>query len=282
MTDYQTARASLGARLREVRGESGLSGRALAQELGWHPSKVSKLELGRQTASVDDLKAWAGACGAADAAPELIAMRRTLETHYASWRRQLAGGTRAEQAAFVDLESRTYRLRAFESAVVPGILQTPEYARHLLQAVVDLHGAPDDIEAGVGARMERARILSDPLTKLDIVMWEPVLYARLCPREVMIAQLEYITHLIAGRRVAIGVVPLRSRLPAVPEHGFWIFDDDRVNVETTGAELTLTDGDSIAPYRRVFAELSAVAVRGTAALRLVERARYGLGSESGA
>src|SRR5690606_27726366 len=97
MTDYQTARTSLGARLREIRMEAGLSGRALAQALGWHPSKVSKLELGRQTASVADLKAWAAACDVPETAAELLAMRRTLETHYASWRRQLAGGTRRSE-----------------------------------------------------------------------------------------------------------------------------------------------------------------------------------------
>ena len=91
MTDYQLACTSLGARLREIRVAAGLSGRALAQALGWHPSKVSKLELGRQTASVEDLKAWAGACGAPGSIAELLAMRRTLETHYANWRRQLAG-----------------------------------------------------------------------------------------------------------------------------------------------------------------------------------------------
>lgn len=274
MTDYQTARVSLGARLREVRVDARLSGRELAQALGWHPSKVSKLELGRQTASVGDLKVWAAACNASATAAELIAMRRTLETHYASWRRMLAGGTRAKQADFIGLEGRMRRLRAFESAVIPGLLQTPEYARCILRNVVALHDAPDDIEAGVRARMDRARVLGASGREFDIVMWEPVLHMRLCPREVMVDQLEHLAEAIVGTGTAIGVVPLSIQLPALPEHGFWIFDDDRVILETTGAELTLTDDDAITPYRKVFAELSRAAVRGPAALRIVERIRH--------
>lgn len=276
MTDYQTARTSLGARLREIRMEAGLSGRALAQALGWHPSKVSKLELGRQTASVADLKAWAAACDVPETAAELLAMRRTLETHYASWRRQLAGGTRARQATFVDVESRMRRLRAFETAVVPGLMQTPDYARYVLRNVVALHGAPDDVEAGVRTRMERARVLEDPGKTFDIVLWEPVLYARVCPGEVVVGQLDRIAELTIRKGSMIGIVPLHIRLPAIPEHGFWIFDDDRVNVETVGAELSLTDNDAIEPYRRVFTRLSQAALRGQAALRLVARARHQL------
>lgn len=46
MTDYRTARASLGVRLRELREQAGLSGRELAVRAGWHPSKVSRLERG--------------------------------------------------------------------------------------------------------------------------------------------------------------------------------------------------------------------------------------------
>lgn len=276
MTDYQTARVSLGARLREVRTEARLSGRALAQVLGWHPSKVSKLELGRQTASVHDLEEWARACGVPAVAHELVAMRRTLETHYASWRRRLSGGTRPEQTGFIELESRTLRLRAFETAVVPGILQTPEYARCLLEKAVTLHGSPDDVEDGVRARMERARILEEPDRDLDIIVWEPVLYTRICPRDVMAAQLGRLAELSVRKGVDLGVLPLRVRVPFLPEHGFWIFDDDRVNVETIGAELTLTDDEAIAPYRRVFTELSGAAVRGREALRHVAHARNAL------
>lgn len=48
-TDFQTAREALGARLRELRAETGLEGKAIAAELGWQTSKVSRLQNGKQT-----------------------------------------------------------------------------------------------------------------------------------------------------------------------------------------------------------------------------------------
>lgn len=281
MTDYQTARVSLGARLREVRTEAGLSGRVLAQKLGWHPSKVSKLELGRQTASVADLAAWAQACESPQAAAELIAQRRALETHYTTWRRRLAAGTRARQTASVALDRRTRMLRVFESMCVPGLLQTADYAWHMMRPGAVLHSAPDDLGAGVRTRMERQRILDEPDRRFDFVLWEPALWMRPCPAAVMAAQLDHIAALIARGRGDIGVVPRDIRLCALPAHGFWIFDDDRILVETIGAELCLTDDDAITPYRKVFAELSKAAVRGPAALRIVARIRHELAGEPG-
>lgn len=281
MTDYQTARVSLGARLREVRTEAGLSGRALAQELGWHPSKVSKLELGRQTATVADLTLWAQVCGSPQLAAELIAQRRALETHYTTWRRRLAAGTRARQAASIALEDRTRSLRVFESMCIPGLLQTAEYAWHVMRPGSVLHRAPDDLGVGVWTRMARQRILDEPDRRFDLVLWEPAMWMRPCPSAVMTAQLDYIAALIARGKGNIGVVPRDIRLAALPVHGFWIFDDDRVHVETIGAELRLTDDDAITPYRTVFAELSKVAVRGPAALRIVARACHELASKPG-
>ncbi|WP_017623150.1 helix-turn-helix domain-containing protein [Nocardiopsis chromatogenes] len=274
MNDYQTARHALGTRLRELRSDAGLSGRSLADLLGWPPSKVSKLENGRQTASGDDLRAWAAACAAPGAAGELIAQRRAMETHYASWRRQLAAGTRARQRAFGQDENASARIRVFESACVPGLLQTPEYARHMLRRTVELHRAPDgDVEEGVRARMRRQEVLYEPHRRFEVLMWEPALRMLICPEEVMAGQLDRIAGMVGMRSVDIAVVPAGARLRVVPSHGFWIFDDRMVVVETIGAELRLDDPEAVVPYRAVFEALSAAAVREAAAHRLLARIR---------
>lgn len=273
MTDYQTARTSLGVQLRELRTDAGLSGRDLATRLGWHPSKVSRLEHGKQTATVEDLTAWAAACGQPAAGRGLIAQRRSLETHYASWRRQLAGGTRARQVAFAELERGTRCFRIFESACVPGLLQTRDYAAPMIRRGIRLHDTPNDRDAAVHARLERQRILRESGRAFHILIWEPALLVRLCADDAMAAQLDHISASITQGRHDIGIVPVDARLDVVPSHGFWIFDDTQVLVETVSAELCLTDDDAITPYRQVFAELSHAAERGHDAVRLVERAR---------
>jgi transcriptional regulator with XRE-family HTH domain len=276
MTDYQTARISLGVRLRELRDEAGLSGRELAFRAGWHPSKVSRLERGNQTAMAEDLRRWARLCGRDDAAEGLVAQLGTLETHYTSWRRRLSAGNQARQQNAVDLESRTRKLHVFESVCVPGLLQTPGYARAMISRAVELHGTPTDVEEGVRKRMERRAILNARDKQLQILLWEPILRTRQASPKVQVEQLDHLAERVRRGPEGIGIIPLATQLMASPMHGFWLYDDNRVIVETIGAELCLTDDDAVEPYRRVFSALSRSAVRGRAALELVERARSAL------
>ncbi|MFW6640917.1 Scr1 family TA system antitoxin-like transcriptional regulator [Nocardiopsis algeriensis] len=97
------------------------------------------------------------------------------------------------------------------------------------------------------------------------------------PDTVMVEQLSRVVTEIARARAEIGVIPMGVSMDVVPSLGFWVFDDDRVLVETIGAELCLTEDVAIAPYVRMFEELSRSALRGPAAIRLVEAVRRGLG-----
>lgn len=108
-TDFQSGREALGTRVRELRAEAGLNGKEFAARLGWQPSKVSRLQAGKQTPTHADLEAWATAADRTDALPELKGRLNGLETTYRSWRRQAAAGHRARQeqaAGFVRLGRR--------------------------------------------------------------------------------------------------------------------------------------------------------------------------------
>ncbi|KMS77649.1 DNA-binding protein, partial [Streptomyces regensis] len=144
MTDFQMARSALGTRLRELRTEAGLSGKAIAAHLNWPPSKVSKIETGKQSPTAEDLHRWASACARPEAEPELTGRLRSLETHYAAWRRQLAAGVRARQEDWQSIEGSALEIRCVETAVVPGLLQTAEYARHMFLRTTALHRTVQD------------------------------------------------------------------------------------------------------------------------------------------
>jgi transcriptional regulator with XRE-family HTH domain len=83
----QQAREALGLRLREIRKESGLTGRALATNIGCHFTKISRIENGNQAPSEDNLKSWCRACNADGQIPDLIATLRAIESMYVEWRR---------------------------------------------------------------------------------------------------------------------------------------------------------------------------------------------------
>ncbi|MCX4588407.1 helix-turn-helix transcriptional regulator [Streptomyces sp. NBC_01549] len=177
-TDYQRARAALGTRLRELRFScpgGRLTGRQLAQRLGWPGSKVSKLETAKQTATPEDLRAWAEANERPDLYPELAARLAGFESQIRSWRRALANGFKPLHGGLSKEIERTSELWVWEESVVAGLMQTPEYARHVIQRYSELLGPANDIEDAVRARVQRQEWLYRSGRKLHVLMWEAAL-----------------------------------------------------------------------------------------------------------
>lgn len=277
-TDYQQAREALGLRLRELRltcPEGRLTGAQLAERLGpgWTKSKVSKLENGKQTADAKDLRAWTEATGHPEAYDGLLAQLRGFESHIRSWRRQLASGHRPVQDAITAEHDRTRVLTIWENNLVPGMLQTADYARHVLTRHANLMQSPRDTEDAVRARIRRQEGLYEPGRKYRIMMWEGALYALVCPPSVLAAQLDRLISVIGLDTLELGVIPFSASLKIYPGNGFWVYDDRRVVVEDWHAELWLDDGDSVATYLRVWDTLRESAVYGPDAQNVITRAR---------
>jgi transcriptional regulator with XRE-family HTH domain len=281
-SSVKQAREALGARLRELRQHAGINGKQLAESLGWRATKISKIELGRQTPTAEDITAWTSATRAEHTRDDLLASLHNLELQYAEWRRVLRTGTRARQQAGIDLEARSKLIRVFECMYVPGLLQTAEYARHCLAEVIKLNGTVDDVHDGVETRMRRQEILYQPGRRLHFVMTEAVLHYQLCPIDVLAGQLDRLLTLASLRTVRVGIIPFLAPLVVAPRHGFWIFDDTLVQVETFAAELNLVQPQEIALYARAFQQLAAAAVYGADARRLVTRAAERLPEATGA
>ncbi|GAA4210510.1 helix-turn-helix transcriptional regulator [Streptosporangium oxazolinicum] len=269
MRDINRARQQMGARLKELRLDARLTGRQLAARYGWQASKVSKLENGRQTPSEADIQAWCDAVERPDEAPNLISTLRAMETLYAEWRRQLKLGTKARQQSWAEMEAETSDFRVFESVLIPGLLQTGEYARLRLSQVIAFHEIPNDLEEGVATRMRRQEVLYNPAKTFHFVILESALHLGMAPPDVMLGQLDRLMAITMMPRLRLGIVPMRAPLPFAPQHGFWIFGDRAVHVETVAAELTLTLSDEIEQYARLFDWFTRVACYGPHARRII-------------
>jgi transcriptional regulator with XRE-family HTH domain len=272
VSSFQRAREALGLRLRELRRDGRLTGRQLAAEHGWHPSKVSKIEGGKQTPSEGDIEAWAGSCGHPDLTNELIASLRTLEGQYVEFRRMFRGGQRAMQETIAEIEAETEFLRNFENVFVPGLLQTPEYARYRLTENLEEIGAADDIDEAVAGRMQRQQVLYRPGMRFHFVITEAVLRYRLCPPEVLAGQLDRLVALSTLTTIKFGVIPFERLLSVAPVHGFYVYDERIVQVEHLTAELKLTQPSEIATYIKFFAQLAEAACYATEARSVITRA----------
>lgn len=271
VTSVRQARQALGLRLRELRRHSGLTGRELAGQLGWPASKISKLENGRQTPTDGDLRAWANATGAERVVAELVASLHTLESQHAEWRRQLRGGLRSHQVELARLDEKTKLFRAFESTFIPGLLQTAEYARARFAQSIRVLKVPNDVDEAVRVRLQRQEILYRSDKRFHFLLTEAVLRYRLCPVEVMLAQLDRLVALSAMRNVRLGVIPFETTYSVAPAHGFWLLDEDLVIVETFSAELNLAQPPEIALYSAIFDRLAAIASYGAAARAVITR-----------
>ncbi|MFD6342497.1 helix-turn-helix domain-containing protein [Streptomyces sp. NPDC060131] len=274
-TDYQQARVALGVRLRELRlsGPDGrLTGSQLAALLGWPNSKISKLEHGRQTATPEDLRAWAEATGHPDAYDELASRLRGFESHIRSWRRQLANGHRPVQDTWNTQVDRSHTIRVWEESVVAGMLQTPDYAHHIFTLYAELHGTTPDTEAAVRSRTKRQEWLYRSGRKLRVIMWEAALHALVCPPPVLATQLDRLAGVIGMDTVELGIVPFSASLKIPAANGFWIFDDRLVITEDWHAELWVDDNVGLATYLRVWDTLNESAVYDAEAHRIITRA----------
>ncbi|MGP3957862.1 Scr1 family TA system antitoxin-like transcriptional regulator [Nonomuraea sp. 3N208] len=154
------ARGILAARLREIRGMAGITGRDLAQQAGWHFSKVPKLENNKQLPTETDVREWCRICGAESQTMDLVASVRNVNAFYTEWRRLEETGIGQVQRSFLPLYERTSHFRIFQHSAIPGLVQTEAYARGQLSKIVGFRVIPDDVDTAVEARMKQHEVMT--------------------------------------------------------------------------------------------------------------------------
>ena len=267
------AQEALGARLREIRKDAGLSGRALAVATGQHFTRVSKIENGVQPPSDEDIRDWCRACAAERQIPDLIATARAVESAYLEFRRQARAGMRRVLGAHtVARYERTSVFRVYEHNVIPGLFQTAAYSAAMLSFWIGFLEVPNDIDAAVAARMERQRVLFQREKQFAVVLEEQALRTWFGTAEVQAAQLNRLLEVMSMPTVSLGIIPLMTERTAVPSAGFWIFDSSLVALETPTANLEVTQPQEIELYARMFEHLRAAAITGPAARALITKA----------
>lgn len=246
---------AFGEKLRQLREQAGYgTGKDFAARLGWQATKVSRIETGRTMPSDSDLIAWLAAIDAPESmAAQLRSELLDLRVAKASWRRRLAAGHAPIQRQQASREASATHIVTFELALVPGLVQTAEYARAVLTSaaaeMADVMPKPDT-EAAVTARIRRQEILYDPSKRIEVLVTESALRYRVCPASVLIGQIDRIASLIGLSNLRVGVIPFSRRLPVVPLHGYMVLDNEIV-IELNHTELAVTDPNEIAVYRHI-------------------------------
>ncbi|MEU8774389.1 helix-turn-helix transcriptional regulator [Streptomyces sp. NPDC048606] len=270
-------KAQLGAALRALREASGKEAKAVARSALMSPSKLSKIENANLLPSAADVERILTAIGVSDVVKaEYTAAARAATTEATAWRHLKRAGIHKGQQAAKALEAHMTTLRLFQPALVPGLLQTPEYIR----AVLRRHDLSEDaLTRTISGRLERQAVLFDGAKNLRFVITEPVLRWRIVPPQMMAAQLDRIVSVSRLAHVDIRVVPLSAPQTDIANHAFVIRDDRLVTVETVHAEMVVTDPRDVEMYVRKFAGFEESALSGDEMRSLAEGIRDGLLTE---
>jgi transcriptional regulator with XRE-family HTH domain len=266
--DWLTQPGGLAERLRGLREAAGLTGDELARRLGWMRTKVLKIENGHQMPSAEDITRWVAACGQPpEIADELLSMLAEGRTIHRQWKHELRRGHASVQENWDRMVRDAQLFRCVELLVIPGWLQTPEYARYrALDAVTNYGAAKEGVDAAVTARMQRQQVIYETSRRFEFVVTEAALRIGAAPAPAMIGQLDRLNVLSQLPNITLGIIPLGVTLPLLPQNGFTILDD-RVIVETHASEIVVTATEAEV-YTRFADALMAEAVTSDGARRL--------------
>ncbi|MFE1254634.1 helix-turn-helix domain-containing protein [Streptomyces fungicidicus] len=249
----------LGARLRGLRAEAGLTGAVLAQRAGVGQPTVSKVETGRMVPSADVLDRLSRALGLDEpTAGEVRELLAAVEAASDS-DQPTSGATPAGMT--VDEEVRSaQRVRSFQCVVLPAMLQTAQYARYVFESAPA--AMPGEVGRAVAARMDRQSVLYEPGRESVFVLTEAVLRTWPGTPALMLAQLDRLLAVESLSTVRLGVIPWRRPVPVLPRHGFTLCDRRAVVVEAFSSERVSDDADEVAAYEEAFGHFERAAVFG--------------------
>ncbi|PWI07986.1 transcriptional regulator [Streptomyces sp. NWU339] len=258
-------RRKLGAELRSLRASAGLTSGEAARLVGWHQSKVSRIETGTSGVKPADVRLLLDAYGLADRQlRELLLVLAGSDDsggrHH--WWHAYRGVLPPTYRDFISLESQASAMRTLETTVVPGLLQTPEYARAVTEAA--LEGASKErLDTLVEVRLARQDVLrTEPPLELAAVLDEAVLRREVGGPGVMTRQLNRLVEAARLPQVRLQILPFTAGAHIGVTGPFVIFsfsrtsDLDVVVLDHLTSSLYLERKEDLRVYSEAFNVLS--------------------------
>lgn len=250
----------------------------VSEHLLCSPTKISRLESGQRSATLRDVRDLCVLYGITDETVKEHLALLARESRQRGWWRPYDVDPMLD--TFIGLESAATAISDFQTATVPGLLQTREYAEAILGNWYP-QNSTEETKRLVDVRMERQRILhSDDAPHYWAIMDEAVLRRDVGGPMVMRSQLEKIVATSELQSVTVQVVPFRAG--AHPGMGslFILLDFQEatipsvVYVDGMVGQLFLEQPTDVTRYRRVFDTLRALALSPADSVDLVSTCAY--------
>lgn len=258
-------RKRLGIELRRLRQSLGLTCDQVGEKLDCSGPRISRLETGVISARPGDVRELLEVYGIkGEEADALVQLARDARKR--GWWYTYGDVLPKWFEAYLGLEAEASHLRDFRPLIIPGLLQTEDYARSVLQAAPDA-GPAHEISSQVDLRLERQSILTrnDP-AELWLVLSETALRVQVGTPSIMRAQLHHLIEMSELRNVTLQILPFTTAAYVNPVSLFTILDfpapvDPRVvYVEHLTGGVFLERQEEICRYTVVFDHLMAEAL----------------------
>ncbi len=268
-------RRKLGSELKRLREAAGIKMDQAAERIGGDKSKISRQENGRQGASKLEVEALLDLYGVTDARRRAALVTMARERRRKSWWAQYSdiGGDLFQEQ--LSIESDAVRILVFQPLLVPGLLQTPDYAEDAIRNVGKAC-SEEQIKSFVDLRLRRQEILrGDKAPQVVCVLDEGVLHRMIGGREVMASQLRRLIDLNDPPRLSIQVVPFRQGWHAGLDGAFSIFsypdpmDLDVVRLEYLDGALYLEEDSPVNRYKLAFDQVRSSALPSRESMALI-------------
>jgi transcriptional regulator with XRE-family HTH domain len=254
--------------VRTLRRNAGLTGVELARRCGISQSRISRIETGHLVPQAHEVDRLATALGLdANTRMELHDQARAARTRLRSWRTLHAQGFAKHQLDIARWEQAATQQRLFQPNIIPGLLQTAEYARR----AIELSTTDQDIPTAVAARMARQTLLYERGKSFVFLVTEGALRWRIVPTDDHAAQLRHLASLATLANVELGIIPWRAQVAAHQSTMFVLFDDRAAYIEMMYGEILTEDRADVAQYVKTFTVLSDAASFGEDAIAELDR-----------
>ena len=263
-------RRRLAAELRRLRERAGMTGDQVADRVGWSASKLSRIENAhtvpgdaeiRQLLDLYDVEGHY--------ADELFALAQ--EAAGRGWWETYSPTLPPDYASLIGLEAEAQAALSWEPLIVPGLLQTGDYAREVTNGYLERIDPvpPSETRRRVEARLARQRILTrDNPLRLSVVLDQSVLHRRFGDRSVMRSQIKRLLDLSERDNISLRILQLDGRHP-IGTGAFVLLQfgevhdvtyQDVVYIENLTGGRYVEEEDEVFRYKRAFDRLSDLAL----------------------
>jgi transcriptional regulator with XRE-family HTH domain len=271
-------RRRLRTELKRARQQAGLTQEAVAAEMDWSLSKIIRIETGAVGISTNDLTALLRLyrIDSAERANQLVALARAARQQ--SWWSKYRGSVSPAYFQYLEYEADASVIRQYEALLIPGLLQTEEYATAAIRQYKGRHPGrgqqpagritPRMVKTRVEIRMTRQQLLQRPEPpQLFFILDEAVIRRTLGQKKLGRAQIDRLITMANRPHVTIQIVPFKVGLYVGMAENYTIFefpgleDHDVLYFESAQEAIFSHDeaGEIIA-YREMYEELKEAAL----------------------